>query len=462
MKRISFFATFLTFFVLLLTTAPPVTGQSKKDKDEAKKLQDQADKAIGLKNYREAAELYGRSLALVTNNNYAHYRKGFAHLSLKENEQAITEFTLALDQGFKPPVEIYRIRYFIYLEQGNYDAALADIAKAMQITPNDINLTKAVGEINFARKNYPESLAAFQKAAVLAPASGDIFYQLARVHQALGDTKAQAKAAEDALVKGTTFPGETYFLLGGASEKLKNIPAAIDAYQKALAVKPKLYQAYQRLAEIYSGEAQYPEAIAILRKALLQFSGDGRIYTDIALYYSLAGRHDDAVAAARAAIQLLPNEAQGYSNLCRAYNGVGSFEMAVSACNHSLQLRPGDGDANYYLGNALASLKRDAEATRAYSNAVMGLVESTAKNPDQPESWYLLGNAYFADRQYDKAIESYQKSLSISPKFLNARVNLGISYTRKKNKAAATEQYNMLLAVDPALAARVKAEIDNM
>jgi hypothetical protein len=52
--------------------------------------------------------------------------------------------------------------------------------------------------------------------------------------------------------------------------------------------------------------------------------------------------------------------------------------------------------------------------------------------------------------------------LEISPKFLRARANLGIAYTRNKNKAAATEQYNLLMAADASLAARVKAEIDRM
>ena len=74
----------------------------------------------------------------------------------------------------------------------------------------------------------------------------------------------------------------------------------------------------------------------------------------------------------------------------------------------------------------------------------------------------MLGNALFADKQFDKAIDAYLKCLSLSPKFLKARVNLGISYTRKKNKAAAMEQYRILLPADSALAARLKAEIDKM
>jgi len=441
--------------------AVPLSAQSKKDKDQAKKFQDEADKAIAAKNYREAADLYGKSITLVPNNNYAHYRKGFAHFSLKENDQAVSEFTLALNQGFKA-IDIYRIRYYIYFEQGNYDAALSDIQKGLQIVPNDQAFLTAVGEINYARKSYPQALEAFQKASKAAPNNGDLYYNIARVSLALNDSASQAEAAESALAKGTRFPGEVFYLLGDARQKLKDSAKAIDAYQKALGVKPNMYQVYQNLSDLFKAESKFNESIDILKKGLLQFPLDGNFYTELGLVYSLAGRSADAVQAAKSAVQILPNQAAGYTILCRAHNETKEFAQAVMACNSSLKIRPEDGETYFYLGNALVGTDKSVEATRAYSNAVRGLSELTKKYPEQSDNWYLLGNSYFADKQFDKAIEAYLKCLEISPKFLKARANLGIAYTRKKNKAAATEQYNLLMAADASLAARVKAEIDRM
>lgn len=351
---------------LLLLVVVPILAQSKKDKEQAKKFQDEADVAIGAKNYREAAELYGKSVMLVPNNNYAHYRKGFAHFSLKENDKAINEFTLALNQGYKP-LDIYRIRYYIYFEQGNYDAALADIQKGLQLAPNDVTFLTAVGEINYARKSYPQALAAFQKASQVSPGNGDIFYNLARVNFASGDVAAQAEAADLALAKGTNFPGESFYLLADASQRLKNYPAAIVAYQKAIGAKPKMYQAYQNLSDIFKSESKFTEAIDVLKKGLGQFVNDGNFYTELGLLYSLAGRPEDAVKAAISGVQLLPNQAAGYTNLCRAYNETREYGLAVSACKNSLRIRADDGETYFYLGNALVGADRPAEATPAYS-----------------------------------------------------------------------------------------------
>lgn len=461
MKRYLHPITLLSILVVCFSMTPSALGQSRKDKDQAQKFVKEADAAMLAKKYTEAIDLYGKSLSLVGNNGYARYRKGFAHYSLNQYDQAVSELTLALQQKYQP-IDVYRLRYFIYGEQKNFDAALQDIDKSLLLTPKDVNLVTAQGEFLYAKKAYPQALDAFKRAALLAPEKGDIWYGMARVARGMDDAKVQAEAAQTSLDKGTTFPGEVFYLLAEANQKLRNNAAAIDAYNRVLGVKPKMYQVYTNLADLYKTESRFTDAINILKKGLENFPTDGRFYTELGLVYSLAGRHADAVAAARSGVAALPNEPAGYTNLCRALNETKDYPQAVIACNNSLRIRPDDGETYFYLGNALSGTNKGADAAKAYASAVKHLVATTAKDPNQSDSWYLLGNSYFADKQYDKAIDSYLKCLELTPKFSRARVNLGISYTRKNNKPAATEQYNLLLAVDAGLAARVKTEIDKM
>src|SRR5205814_8500967 len=108
---------------------------------------------------------------------------------------------------------------------------------------------------------FPAALEAFQKAAKLDPNDADVHYNMARAYFALGDTKGQAASAGLALAKGTQFPGDAFYLSADANQKLGNYPAAIDAYKKALGVKPDIYQAYINLAEIYRNENRFDDAI---------------------------------------------------------------------------------------------------------------------------------------------------------------------------------------------------------
>jgi tetratricopeptide (TPR) repeat protein len=487
---------------LLFIVALPfaAAAQSRQDRNRAKVLQDQADKAVREKNYRDASDKYSQALVLVADNPYAHFWKGTANWYLwqdgerrltnlqtqrrqetnatrqqnlsgqieqqrKENDQAVqlalNELNIALSQGFRP-LEVYRIRAYIFYEQKNYDAALVEIRKGVALAPKDLPFLKSLAEVHLARNAYADALTALRNAAQVAPNDADIHYNLARVHFALRDTKAQQSAAETALAKGTRFVGETHYLLGDAHRKLRNPAGAIDALQKAVNAKPDLYQAYRDLGDVFRSENRFTDAINITKKGILAFPGDGNLYTDISWFYSLAGRAEEAVQAAKDAIGILPNQYVAYTNLCRAYNETRQHDLAVTACNTALRLQPNDGETYFYLGNANVALGRSVEANRLYSRAVTGLVDYTQKNPEYSDGWYLLGNAYFADRQIDKAIESYLKCLALSPKFLKARVNLGISYTRAKNRAAATQQYDIVLRTDPALAAILKGEIDKM
>lgn len=465
MKRTNFLNASLKCLALLMLIAAPFTAQSKKEREQAKKLQETANKAYKQENYRVAADIYGQAVALVPNNPNANYHKGFSHFKLKEYDAALSAFALALSQGFTP-LEIYRIRSYVFYEQKNYDAAAADVQRGLTIVPRDLPFLKYLGEINLAKNSIPAALDAFKKAAAIAPNDADIHYHMARIYSATGDTKAQEKAADTALAKGTRNPGEAFNLLGEARQKLRNPDGAIDAYQKAINSKPDILSAYLNLAEVFKTENRLDDAVRIANKGLLTvpagskaFPNAGNFYTNLSWYHSLSDRHDRAVEAAKAAVDNLPNQHRGHSILCRAYNDKEAYDLAVEACNRALKLKPADGESFYYLGNAYVRKGRSVEATRMYSNAVRGLADYTLKNPNDSDGWYLFGNALFADNKYDESIAAHLKCLQLSPRFRKVRFNLGYTYHKNKNRAAALEQYNLLLPVDPALAAKLKAAI---
>lgn len=496
-KTLALFA-FVVFLSGMMCSSLP--AQSRQDRNRAKNLQDEGDQAVRQKKYKLAIEKYSQALTLVADNPYAHFWRGTANYYLwqdgvkalaaietqrkaetnetkqkeidaqidaqkKENQtiadNALNELTVALSQGFRP-LEVHRLRGFIFYEQKNYDTALDEVRKALVIAPKDLQLQKGLGEIQLARNAPAEALVALREAAKTAPNDADIQYNMARAHFHLRDAKAQQAAAEAALAKGTRFPGEAFYLLGDAHRKQRNAAGAIDAFQKALNVKPDIYQAYRDLADVYRNENRFNDAIEISRKGLLIFRLDGNIYTDLSWFYSLADRPEDAVAAAKAGIQMLPTQYVAYTNLCRAYNETKQYDLAIQACNQALRIKPGDGETYFYLGRALNLTDKTTEATRYYGLAVKGLEEYTRTNPDFSDGWYLLGNAYFADNQREKAIDAFLKCLELAPKFAKARYNLGIVYTRRNNKPGAQEQYAKLSSLDPKLAQALKTEIDKM
>jgi tetratricopeptide (TPR) repeat protein len=498
MKNISRIFSFIGLIAAMFAFTDQAVSQSKKDRERAKTLQTEAERAYQQKNFQLAIDKFEQSIKLVASNPNAHYFKGSAHYLLKgesdgrlqalavertkqggasgaidgrirdeeiENERQLTlalnHFTFALNQGYRP-IDVYRQRAYVYYDLKEYDAALEDIGKALALVPNDLPLLKTMGSIYLTEKKYREALNAYNRALSAAPKDADVQYSLAIIHNALGDPAAQANAAKAAAEGGTRYPGEAFFLLGDAYERLRNDAAAIEAYRRAVFAKADLYDPYPRVALLYRKDNRLNDAIDVLKQALRIFTNDGNIYTDLSYYYSLADRPEDAAGAARSAIAVLPNSHMPHTNLCRAYNETKSYEQAIAACNAALRLKPGDGETYFYLGRAYNLVGRTADATRSYGLAVTGLTEFTRNNPDDTDGWYLLGNALFANNQREKAVDAYERCLAISPRFAKARFNLGVIQTRRKNKAGANAQYQALLQLDPKLAALLKAEIDAM
>ena len=433
----------------------------KREQREAKKLVEIADKAFKAKNYQGAVDGYARSIAIVLNQPYAHFWKGYAHYYLKQNDEALAELNTALSQGYKAS-EVYKVRWYLNFEAKNYDAALADISGALKDDPGNVEMLVASGDVNYSKNQFPEALDAYTKASGKLPNNGDIYFYIARTQAAIGNSNGQLTAAEEALKKKTRFLADTLYLVGNAYQQQRRYDEALAAYERAIAAKQDVHDAYRNMAEIYRIQGKFSDAVDISNKGLAIFPRDPDIYTDLSWFYSLSDKHEDAIQAANAAIKIDNTRPMAYTNLCRAYNDLKRPELAVTACNNALKLNPEDGETMFYLARAYDFAGRRGDATLYYKKAVVGLEKFTSQTPDYSDGFYLLGNAYFADNQREKAVEAYQKCLSLSPRFARARYNIGIIQVLQKNKTAAMEQYTSLLTIDQSLAGKLKAEIDKL
>lgn len=462
-----------TWMILLLVAflafggvAFPQNQPSKKQRKQAENLFKDAEKSFAQKNYRNAIDQYSQSVAIVSSNPQAHLKLAYAHYYVKEYDQALSQLETAASQGVAP-LDIARLRYYLRMQKQDYRGALADVRELLKVEPNNPEFVLAEADINSALGDDKSALEAYQRAVVQYPSNGNLYYKIASLQFKLGNTTGQISAAEEAIKRNTQSLGDAFYLAGDGYLKLRRyddaeqaFSRAIDRWKAAGEKKDQMYDTYRTLSDIYRRLNRFDDAIRITKQAMLEYPNNGTLYTDISWYYSLADRNQDAIDSARAGIQLSKDPQLAYTNLCRAYNDAGQYQLAINSCNAALKLSPDDGETYFYLGRAYDLTNRPNEATRAYDRAVKGLEKYTSENSDYSDGFYLLGNAYFADGQPDKAITAYLKCLELSPRFVKARYNLAIIYARNKDKSAAMEQYNSLLAMDPALAAKLKTELD--
>lgn len=456
-KRVIGFITFLLLVTAFFAFHSDAPAQNKKVDKKAERVAKLGDEFFRKKDYRNAISKYAEAISLAPIYPYAHFWKGYAHYYLDEYDQSLSDLDTAFNQGHTP-LEVYKVRWFVNLQKGNYDAALRDAQEGARLEPNNPDFQKGLAGAYFGKKEYQNALAAYRKVAAAEPNNGDVSYYIAESHFNLGEFAEQGIAALDAIKKGTRFPGEAWFYVGDALQKGKKFEEAIDAYERSISANPKIYGSYNNLSELYRIKGRYDKAIATMDKAKAQFPNDSTVFVNLSWYYSLSDQHPKAIAAAQEAIKLDSSNSMGYTNLCRAYNDMDLYTQAVTTCNKGLELNPGDGETNFYLGRALDKLKRP-NAAAYFKKAVDGLMKFTAEYPDYSDGFYLLGNAYYATEQQEKAVEAYKKAIELSPRFAKARYNLALVYFVQEKPQLVQEQLTALMEIDTKLATKLRETI---
>lgn len=156
-----------------------------------------------------------------------------------------------------------------------------------------------------------------------------------------------------------------------------------------------------------------------------------------------------------------PSEADTFYNLGVAYSIVEREPKALDAFQNAVRLNPDDSEAYFNLGEAYWICGQNGEAVAAYSKAfnlgqirtkhyrlglayhLLGLNEESSKeyiqaiNENEPHpltSYYTLGLAWYDMGRYEKALEAFNKTLTINLSLSSGYYNIFYSIARTFDK----------------------------
>lgn len=111
----------------------------------------------------------------------------------------------------------------------------------------------------------------------------------------------------------------------------------------------------------------------------------------------------------------------------------GDFRKALEFYNQAGIENPDSPEIRYNLGNSLHQQKQWEGALQNYQKALQG-----TPDPNQAQIYYNLGNTFYRLDKYPEAIEAYKKCLEINPNDEDAKYNL--EYTKKKLEEKKNQQ----------------------
>jgi tetratricopeptide (TPR) repeat protein len=270
------------------------------------------------------------------------------------------------------------------ITDGTVELTSADTGRKITLKTNkngeyqSIGLSPGSYDVTLLRNGV--AVDGFNKIPVVMGSIQDVNFDLKKDAAAKGGpSEEQLKKQQEVMKTNEKIKGLNAKLTEAKElEKTGNYDQAIAVLQETTAADPSKDLLWAYLGDAYVGGKKYSEAVDAFQKAIA-IKPDSAVYHNaLANAYNKAGQPDKAIAEYTQAAQMDPaNAASSYFNIGVVNYNTNKADDAVAAFDKSIDKDPNRADAYYYKGMALvtkATLGKDGK----YS-AVPGTVEAFQK-----------------------------------------------------------------------------------
>jgi len=276
--------------------------------------------------------------------------------------------------------------------------------------------------------NQVKALKAFQQAIELEPDYARAYEGLAEaqlVQYTVSRDEQWLTAMQKTIGKLEAISGpdaSTHYLSAEAAMKHGRYQQAADLYQLAIEQNDRLIRAHMGLASALDKLGRPVDAERIYEQLRRMAPNNWRVISKTGIFHSQNGEYEKALSAFLKLTEISPNNHYGYRNAAGVYYVMVDIENAIRYTRLAIDQRPSD-VAYSNLGTMLFYIKNYNEAVEAYQKAV-------ALRDNQYLLWGNLADAYKLSGNEDKnpayqrAAELAQSELKTNPKDSMARVHL--------------------------------------
>jgi tetratricopeptide (TPR) repeat protein len=390
----------------LAQSAPPqkpTAPTPRTHDDPLQSVLQQAQDAITRGDFSAAVAPLQQYIARYPDSAYAHFELGYVDVQLKHDDDAKTEFDLAI--AINPKMPEAHMNLGILLLDSDPAAAATSFSFAADLTPTDSRPRFLYGLALERSGKLDDAVAQYKKAALLAPGDYEIAFGLARALVRLDRApEAEIEFRRAIALKPDSAPAQLG--LAQSLEAQKKYGDAADILAAYLKLRPDDRAAHSDRAYALMQTNQFDAALAELGLAGAGVAPDANSLKMRAGIEMQQKNWKDAAAALQQAIPLSPADAELYAWLGRSLLELRQFPDAAAALNKSLALDATAVDPlrdlvdAYYLGGACP-------------DALGALDRLSEREPLKPVAWFVRGTCYDKLGQKPEAIAAYQKYLDL-------------------------------------------------
>ncbi len=270
----------------------------------------------------------------------------------------------------------------VYLELDQEHLAALQFREALEVDPRWAEAYEQLGLIEMRRDRNEEAAAYLRKAVEITPEQATAHRALAMLHLSLGRLEEARKAILSAMT-ASPYLEDSHNVLGSIERQAGNPEAALLAFRQELELNPENWRTHANLGSLYEAMANLTEAEASYLKAIELQPENSDLALALAGIYTRQGRDQDA---RRLLDRVTPGSAKEI-------------------------------DLRYNQAAMLQNEGKLDEARELYESIL-------AEMPDHERSLVNLGVIYARQDADQKALDLWQRALTVNPDNPTARRNI--------------------------------------
>jgi len=338
-------------------------------------------------------------------------------------------------------VEFYRRRAATRLIRKDLTGAMADLTRAIRLTPEHARSWSLRGTLRKLSGDLPGAIVEFNQAIKLAPELASAWlgrgnaYRLQGKHAlAIADfTKAIALTPKDA---------KPYNNRGVLRAKLGDLDGALADYNRALQLKPDWAVVLINRGNIYRGRKDLPRAMADYSLAIRLAPRMGENYISRGNARSEAGDAAGAIADYTRAILLDPSAFRAYYNRGNQLLGIGRHKQALADFDQAIALPPRMGENSITRGYPRHRAGDGAGAMADYSQAIQ-------RNQRYAAPYANRGRLHRLRGELDRALVDLNQAIALDPRPVEPYRDRARTRTKKGDLSGAIEDWTRAIERDP-------------
>jgi serine/threonine-protein phosphatase 6 regulatory ankyrin repeat subunit B len=359
---------------------------------------------------------------------------------MEQWDKAIADYSKAIDLD-PNNVHAWRARGSSYMKIKRWDEVATDYSKAIELEPEDWWSWHERGFAYIQLGQWDKVVTDYSKVIELKPEVADCYNRRARAYRQLGQWD---KAIADYSKAIELEPNRDYYwhVRGLCYLRLNQPDKAIADYTKAIELKPNQDHYWHMRGLCYLRLNQPENAIADYTKAIELEPENAHYRQQRIRAYRQLGQWDNALADLSKAIELDPNNSDHWRNRAIMYFEIEQLDKAIADYSKVIELNPNDSDQWRDRGHIYFDTGQWDKAVADYSKAI-------ELEPNQDHYWHMRGLCYLRLNQPENAVVDYTKAIELNPKIASCYSRRAIAYQQLGQLEQALADISKAIELNP-------------